>query len=156
MFLYRHDKEWLIKNLPIKQKKLESTKTVDWNKRDREYFVKIETLYKELLAKERPIRITISAVGKRLGILANLEGHLDKLSQTKELLEEITESVEQFQIRRCCKVIDQMITMDEPVILWKVQRIAAVKTHHFHEIKPKLEGYLKKKQDVSNDEKTTG
>ncbi|MGY2611205.1 TnsD family transposase [Bacillus pretiosus] len=156
MFLYRHDKEWLIKNLPIKQKKLESTKTVDWNKRDREYFVKIETLYKELLAKERPIRITISAVGKRLGILANLERHLDKLSQTKELLEEITESVEQFQIRRCCKVIDQMIMMDEPVILWKVQRIAAVKAHHFHEIKPKLEEYLKKKQDVSNDEKTTG
>ncbi|QIC07187.1 transposase [Brevibacillus sp. 7WMA2] len=156
MFLYRHDKEWLIKNLPIKQKKLESIKTVDWNKRDREYVTKIKMLYKELLAKERPIRITISAIGKRLGILANLERHLDKLSQTKELLEEITESVEQFQIRRCCKVIDQMITMDEPVILWKVQRIAAVKTHHFHEIKPKLEEYLKKKQDVSNDEKTTG
>lgn len=156
MFLYRHDKEWLMKNLPIKQKKLESTKTVDWNKRDREYVVKIKMLYKELLAKERPIRITVSAIGKRLGILANLERHLDKLSQTKELLEEITESVEQFQIRRCCKVIDQVITMDEPVILWKVQRIAAVKTHHFHEIKPKLEEYLKKKQDVSNDEKTTG
>lgn len=156
MFLYRHDKEWLMKNLPIKQKKLESTKTVDWNKRDREYVAKIKMLYKELLAKERPIRITVSAIGKRLGILANLERHVDKLSQTKELLEEITESVEQFQIRRCCKVIDQMITMDEPVILWKVQRIAAVKTHHFHEIKPKLEEYLQKKQDVSNDEKTTG
>ena len=123
MFLYRHDKEWLMKHLPIKQK-LESTKTVDWNKRDREYVAKIKMLYKELLAKERPIRITVSAIGKRLGILANLERHVDKLSQTKELLEEITESVEQFQIRRCCKVIDQMITMDEPVILWKVQRIA--------------------------------
>ncbi|HFJ9429042.1 TnsD family transposase [Bacillus cereus group sp. BceL293] len=156
MFLYRHDKEWLMKNLPIKQQKLDSTKTADWNKRDREYVAKIKVLYKELLAKERPIRITVSAIGKRLGILANLERHVDKLSQTKELLEEITESVEQFQIRRCCKVIDQMITMDEPVILWKVQRIAAVKTHHFHEIKPKLEEYLKKKQDVSNDEKTTG
>nr|WGD93018.1 TnsD family transposase [Bacillus subtilis] len=131
MFLYRHDKEWLIKNLPIKQKKLESTKTVDWNKRDREYFVKIETLYKELLTKERPIRITISAVGKRLGILANLERRLDKLLKTKKLLEEITESVEQFQIRRCCKVIDQMITMDEPVILWKVQRIAKSKNASF-------------------------
>ncbi|MCM3737006.1 TnsD family transposase [Bacillus cytotoxicus] len=156
MFLYWHDKEWLMKNLPIKQKKLERTKTVDWDKRDREYAVRIETLYKELLAKERPIRVTISAIGKRLGILANLERHSDKLSQTKELLEAITESVEQFQIRRCCKVIDQMITMNELVTLWKVQRIAAVKTHHFHEIKPKLEEYLKRKQDVSNDEQTTG
>lgn len=156
VFLYRHDKEWLMKNLPIKQKNLVPTKTVDWDKRDREYIVKIKTIYKDLLAKKRPIRITISAIGKRLGILANLEHHLDKLSQTKGLLEEITESVEQFQIRRCCKVIDQMIMMDEPVTLWKVQRMAAVKTHHFHEIKPKLEEYLKKKPDVNNDEKTTG
>lgn len=156
VFLYRHDKEWLMKNLPIKQKKLEPTKTVDWDKRDREYVAKIKTLYKALLAKERPIRITVSAIGKRLGILANLDRHLDKLLRTKELLEEITESVEQFQIRRCCKVIDQMIMVDEPVTLWKVQRIAAVKTHHFHEIKPKLEEYLKRKQDVSNDEQTTG
>ncbi|MDA1930473.1 TnsD family transposase [Bacillus cereus group sp. BcHK130] len=156
MFLYRHEKEWLMENLPIKQKKLEPTKTIDWDKRDREYVVKIKVLYKELLAEERPTRITVSAIGKRLRILANLERHLDKLLRTKELLEEITESVEQFQIRRCCKVIDQMITMDEPVILWKVQRIAAVKTHHFHEIKPKLEEYLKRKQDVSNYEKTTG
>ncbi|HDX9578516.1 TPA: TnsD family transposase [Bacillus pseudomycoides] len=156
MFLYRHDKEWLLKNLPIKQKKLEPTKTVDWDKRDREYVVKIKTLYKNLLAKEKPIRITVSVIGKRLGILANLERHLDKLSKTKALLEEITESVEQFQIRRCCKVIDQMIMVDEPVMLWKVQRIAAVKTYHFHEIKPKLEEYLKMKQGVNNNEQTTG
>lgn len=40
MFLYRHDKEWVMKNLPIKQKKPEPTKRVDWDKRDREYVVK--------------------------------------------------------------------------------------------------------------------
>ncbi|MFA2811723.1 TnsD family transposase [Bacillus mycoides] len=156
IFLYRHDKEWLMEILPIKQKKLDPTKKIDWNKRDREYVVKIKTLYKQLLMKDKPIRITISALGNRLGILANLERHLDKLPRTKKLLEEITESVKQFQIRRCCKVIDQMIMVDEPVSLWKVQRIAAVKTHHFHEIKPGLEEYLKMKQDVNYDERTSG
>ncbi|EOO22994.1 hypothetical protein ICM_06217 [Bacillus cereus BAG1X2-3] len=80
-----------------KTKKLEPNKTVDWNKRDREYVAKIKMLYKELLAKEKPIRITVSAIGKRLGILAKLEHHVDKLSQTKELLEEITESVGNFR-----------------------------------------------------------
>lgn len=44
---------------------------------------------------------------------------------------------------------------DEPVILWKVQKIAAVKSHHFHEIKPYLENYVHQKQDVKNDEQTT-
>ncbi|XBO90237.1 TnsD family Tn7-like transposition protein [Bacillus paranthracis] len=155
MFLYRHDKEWVMKNLPIKQKKLEPTKRVDWDKRDREYVVKIKMLYKELLAKERPIRITVSAIGKRLGILANLERHVDKLSQTKELLEEITESVEQFQIRRCCKIIDRILREEQPVLLWKIQRLGAVKSHHFHNIKPYLEEYLQNKQEVNNYEPTT-
>ncbi|MED3652667.1 transposase, partial [Heyndrickxia sporothermodurans] len=94
-------------------------------------------------------------IGRRLGILVNLELHLDKLPKTERLLSEIKESVPQFQIRRCCIVIDQMIIKDEPVILWKVQRIAAVKSHHFHEIKPYLANYVRQKQDVKNDEQTT-
>lgn len=69
---------------------------------------------------------------------------------------EITETVQQFQIRRCCKVIDQMLLENEPVQLWKVQRIAAVKSHHFNIIKSTLEVYLLQKQDVKKDEQTTG
>ncbi|MCW1941173.1 TnsD family Tn7-like transposition protein [Bacillus anthracis] len=44
MFLY--DKGWVMKNLPIKQKKPEPTKRVDWDKRDREYVVKIKNSIK--------------------------------------------------------------------------------------------------------------
>ncbi|MCS1394210.1 hypothetical protein [Lysinibacillus boronitolerans] len=87
--------------------------------------------------------------------MANLERHLDKLPNTEKLLSEITESVQQFQIRRCCIVIDQMVMKDEPIILWKVQRRAAVKSHHFYEIKPYLENYVHHKQDMKNDEQTT-
>lgn len=141
--------------LPSKQKKKQSTKTVDWSKRDQEYVAKIKKLNKELLEVDKPVRITMSLIGKQLGILANLERHLDKLPKTKKLLSDIIESVQQFQIRRCCKVIDQMLNEDEQVILWKVQRVAAVKSHHFSVIKPYLERYLKQKQDVKNDEQTT-
>lgn len=155
IFLYRYDKEWLMDVLPSNQKKQQPIKIVDWSKRDQEYVVKIKRLYKELLELEKPIRITLSFIGRRLGILANLERHIDKLPKTERLLSEITESVQQFQIRRCCKVIDRMIMKDELVVLWKVQRIAAVKSHHFHEIKPYLENYVQQKQDVKNDEQTT-
>ncbi|MGG4546411.1 TnsD family transposase [Rossellomorea marisflavi] len=151
IFLYRHDKKWLMNVLPSNQKKQQPTITVDWSKRDQEYVVIIKKLYKELLELEKPIRITLSFIGRRLGILANLERYIDKLPKTERLLAEITESVKQFQIRRCCKVIDQMIMKDEPVILWKVQRIAAVKSHHFHEIKSNLQNYVQQKQDVKND-----
>ncbi|MFY3791814.1 TnsD family transposase [Ureibacillus sp. MALMAid1270] len=155
IYLYRHDKDWLIDILPSKQKKHEPSTIVDWSKRDQEYSVRIRKLYKELLELEKPVRITKSIIGNILGILANLESHLDKLPKTEMLILEITESVQQFQIRRCCKVIDNMLLQGKQVLLWKVQRIAAVKSHHFHEIKPYLESYLQQKQDVKNNEQTT-
>lgn len=155
-YLYSHDKEWLFEKLPIIQEKKNNKAIVDWASRDREYCSKVEMLYKELIELDKPVRITISNIGKRLGILSNLEKHLDKLPQTKKLLFETTESTQQFQIRRCCKIIDRILQRQEPVVLWKVQCIGAVKSHHFHEIKPYLEKYLRTKQEVKSYEQTTG
>ncbi|MED1679105.1 TnsD family transposase [Bacillus subtilis] len=98
IFLYRHDKEWLMGVLPSYQKKQIPTKKVDWYKRDQEYAEKIKRIYKDLLELEKPVRITLSLIGRRLGILVNLELHLDKLPKTERLLSEIKESVPQFQI----------------------------------------------------------
>lgn len=156
MYLYRHDKEWLFEQLPIVREKENNQAIVDWASRDREYCSKVKKLYKELIELDKPVRITISIIGKRLGKLSNLEKHLDKLPRTKKLLSEITESTQQFQIRRCCKIIDRMLLRQEPVVLWKVQRIGAVKSHHFHEIKPYLDEYLRTKQEVESYEQTTG
>lgn len=155
IFLYRHDKQWLMENLPCNKKKQQPTKKVDWAERDKEYVEDIKILYKQLLEQDKIVRITISVFGKQLGILANLERHLDKLPTTKKLLEEITESVEQFQIRRCCKIIDLMLLENDSVQLWKVQRLAAVKSHHFHKIVHILEIYLEGKKDVKHDKQTT-
>lgn len=155
MFLYRNDKEWLMGVLPSNQKGQQPTVTVDWSKRDQDYIVKIKKIHKEFLELEEPVHFTLSLIGRRLGILVNLELHLDKLPNTERLLSEITESVQQFQIRCCCIVIDQMVIKDEPIIFWKVQRRAAVKSHQFSEIKPYLENYVHHKQDVKNDEQST-
>ncbi|WP_210124654.1 MULTISPECIES: TnsD family Tn7-like transposition protein [unclassified Staphylococcus] len=155
MYLYRHDKKWLFNNLPINQIKGKPKATVDWESRDCEYYSKIKRLYEELIMLDKPVRITISVIGKRLGILSNLGKHLDKLPQTKKLLTDVTETTQQFQIRRCCTIINQMLREREPVSLWKVQRIGAVKSHHFYEIKPYLEAYINMKQEVDNYELTT-
>ncbi|WP_232756282.1 TnsD family transposase [Macrococcoides caseolyticum] len=93
MYLYRHDKEWLFSILPAHQKRYNEVKTVDWSKRDKQYTIAIKTLYEQLWASEKPIRITTSLLGKRLGIIANLERHLEQLPITKRLLEQITEIV---------------------------------------------------------------
>jgi hypothetical protein len=48
------------------------------------------------------------------------------------------ETVNDFQIKRCYKIIDQMLLENEPILLGKVQGVGAVKSHHFHKIKLQL------------------
>lgn len=155
MYIYRHDNTWLSENLPVKQRKQKPSKLVDWAKRDLQYVKQIKLLHNQLLKEEKPIRITQSIIGKRLDILANLERHLDKLPRTRQLLQQITESVQDFQLRRCYKIIDELLQNNEPILLWQVQRVAAIKSHHFHKIKPILEHYIAMKWDVTNHERTT-
>lgn len=154
-YLYRHDRDWLFKKLPSKCRQISVNKIVDWSTRDDKYCELIKRLYEELMVLEKPVRITKSLIGKRLGISSKLEKYLHKLPKTKKLLNKVTESVPEFQIRRCCKIIDRMLQETEPVVLWKVQRMGAVKSYHFHEIKPHLEAYIHMKREVDKDERTT-
>lgn len=145
IYLYRNDKEWLFEHLPIKKKISEPTKIVDWVKRDKEYYKRIKRVYQEFLQYEKPIRITQSIIGKRLGILANLDRNLNKLPQTEILLQSIVESVQDFQIRRCYKIIDNMLEENESVLLWQVQKVGGLRSLSFNEIKGELESYIQVK-----------
>lgn len=150
-FLLRNDNEWFNSNLPKKDTKRVLPKKVDWNLRDSEYLEKIKVLYEELLELDKPIRITRTDIGRRLNILANIERRGMKMPHTNQFLNEITESVQDFQIRNCLKVIDKSIEDGEPVIFSEVRKKARVYSLcHFNEIKPKLEDYIKDK-DGDND-----
>src|SRR5699024_12024812 len=106
---YRHDKKWLFNNLPINQIKGKPKATVDWESRDCEYYSKIKRLYEELIMLDKPVRITISVIGKRLGILSNLEKHLDKLPQTKTLLPVVPEPTQHYQFKPAFPIINQSL-----------------------------------------------
>ncbi|WP_369126511.1 hypothetical protein [Virgibacillus profundi] len=43
----------------------------------------MKQLYKALLALEKPVRVTKSLIGKRLGVLFNIEKYLQQLPKTK-------------------------------------------------------------------------
>lgn len=156
MYLYRHDKEWLLSNCPKLQYKATPNIKVDWAKRDQHYVQQIKLLHKRMLKEEKPIRITVSAIGRRLSILANLQYHLAKLPLTGSLLNQITETVREFQIRRTYKIIDELMIDGAPIKLWQVQRKAAIKSHQFKEIKPILEAYIQHRRDVLEDERALG
>jgi hypothetical protein len=147
IYLYRYDREWLFKNLPVKTKVILDNQRIDWNKRDKEYLKLLKKKYEELIKDTSMIRITKGSLAKPLGILANIEKKLELLPLTKKFFEEVCESVEAFEIRRAKAVIDSQINFEPGNIkMWKVQRIAGIRSKQFRKIKDELQSYLVEKQ----------
>lgn len=140
IFIYRNDKKWLYDKLPIQTKKINPHALVDWNKRDNELLFIIKNKYEELMDRDEPIRITKSIIGRELGILTALEKNIDKLPNTERYLNEIIETVEDFQIRRCKKIIINKIDKGEPIKRWEIQRIAGIRSEAFEKIKATVLG----------------
>lgn len=143
IYLYRHDSEWLFNNLPSRiEKTIQENKKVNWKERDERYVVLLEKRYKEAINEIEIKRITKGLLGKPLGILDNLEKHLDKLPKTKRYLDEVCETTKDFQIKRCKAVIDKFIKEETHIRLWEVQKIAAIRTNQFNELKGELIKYV--------------
>lgn len=68
------------------------------------------------------------------------------LPQTDKLLNEITETVQEFQIRRCCIAIEKMLEDAGVVNFETIREVCAISTKHFKKIKPYLEEYILNKQ----------
>lgn len=145
MYLYRYDRNWLFSNLPTKVKVKSENLRVNWIKRDSEYLELINEKYKDLISNKEAIRITRGSLAKPLGLLANLEKKKDKLPMTEKFLGEICESTKEFQIRRCKLIIDKIFSEKEEIKLWKIQRIGAIRSEQFENIKNVLDKYIESK-----------
>jgi hypothetical protein len=101
-WLYRHDQIWLKEHSPVCIKRDKTGyQRVDWAKRDAqlaEAVIPAAMSLKNLPG--RPMHITLSAIGRKIGQLALLQQHLDKLPKTAEVLGECIESREAYAIRR--------------------------------------------------------
>ncbi|WP_076235461.1 TnsD family Tn7-like transposition protein [Clostridium botulinum] len=145
IYLYRMDKEWLFSVLPQKVKKDDHRKKVDWDKRDKEILELIKVKHKKLLNKEVPIRITKSSIGKAAGVLVTLEKNINNLPKTEKYLNEIIETVQDFQIRRCKKITDDKFKNEENIKLWQIQRVAGIRTKDFEKVKVEILEYINMK-----------
>lgn len=146
-YLYKNDKDWFDANLPQRHQAKTITNATDWDLRDQEYYQRIKEVYPELLALEKPVRITGTLFSKRLNIFnLSVKSYVEKLPKTNILLNEITETVREFRIRRCCIVIDQMLEEHNYVRFEKLRESCAIESKNFKKIRPQLEEYIRKKQ----------
>lgn len=100
-WLYRHDRVWLNENSPKRKKGVSAKPRIDWEIRDKEYLQLVHEQIRLLReSEEKPERITVNLIGRKLKNTTILQKHIDKMPETKEYLMENIESIEEFQVRR--------------------------------------------------------
>ena len=142
-WLYRYDRIWLNNNSPKLQKPKASVDRVDWNVRDKKILAQAKNVVRQLLKEDKPVRITVGRVGLSLGLKALFDKHLDKLPQTQAYLKSVTETVEDFQIRRVEWAIAELEDRGEEIKEWKILRLAALRKGLSDKVRIKLEQDLK-------------
>ncbi|GMA64211.1 hypothetical protein GCM10025859_46510 [Alicyclobacillus fastidiosus] len=140
-WLYRNDKSWLIEHSPKPKRVITTNSRVDWGKRDEEILALVRTEVTRILTSEdKPERISISRIGKRIGYLSLLEKRLNKMPQTKFYLVSVKETVEDFQLRRIKWAIREIEREGQDLQWWRIVRKAGIRGEAAEKIRLYHEG----------------
>jgi hypothetical protein len=145
-WLYRNDRVWIDNNfpekIPFKERNKGYTNPVDWKQRDIELLKEIEIEYAKLIAQDKPIRITKSLLGKRTGKSAALDINIDKLPETKAYIENVIESVEDFQIRRVRKICEELYEIKGSLKEWEAIRKAGLRPGYSKNVDDAIDDFI--------------
>ncbi len=135
IWLYRNDREWLDSFKYYKILNVTKPERIDWEKRDIELCELVNNVINELIfADSKPIRITISAIGKRINKQTLLNIYLDKLPLTKEYLERNIEGQEDFHRRKIKWAIKKLLLENKEPVAWRIIKTAGIKNYKTSEI----------------------
>ncbi|MFZ3590324.1 TnsD family Tn7-like transposition protein [Bacillus sp. DJP31] len=97
-WLMINDREWYEENTPSNKIYWNE---VEWGKLDSALSEKVVEASNDLLnLPGKPVWITKNAIARKIGHESHFNGQLDKLPETRELLNSLIESIEDYQIRR--------------------------------------------------------
>jgi hypothetical protein len=101
-YLYRHEKEWLLANLPTESKSTGSKGYVDWNARDEIILARLHIAKQQIIESSELTRASMSRLIKMSGFGATLEHYKENLPMSSSFLSENSETLEDYRNRRCC------------------------------------------------------
>ncbi len=135
-YIYRRDQIWLMENLPAGQRCKIHSGHIDWEQRDVEYCQKLRKAYQACLTDGG--RISTTRLIRRADIQANMENKRSKLKHAWKYLENVSQTVEDYQVERCLKTIRTYVGNHEQLPKWKLLRIAGLTEKHFQIIEDRL------------------
>ncbi|EMA6344107.1 TnsD family Tn7-like transposition protein [Bacillus cytotoxicus] len=130
-WLYKHDRDWLMKNKPnIKRKHNNVYREVNWLEKDQEYLNRVKKIADDLYGLEPPVRVTKNRVAKELG-LKGFSGYEEKTPITLGYLNDRAEDIEAFRLRRIKFVIKKLLEGGEVLSKTKIKERANVPKLYF-------------------------
>lgn len=101
MWLYRHDRQWLLDFVAKRPKPARAKRTVDWVARDAQLSVQVREAVDAIRTIEgKPVRVTLTALSRQLGLPLDVFKQATLLPLTFEVLAAEVESTQQFQRRK--------------------------------------------------------
>lgn len=150
-WLYRHDREWLSKNVPEKKKRQQAESRVDWGVRDKELATKILPAAKKILENPgRSIRVSKSALLKKLDLNFVLRKHIDQLPLTNAELDRVVESQEAFQIRRVRYAVKDLMQHGKLLCVWRIERAACLQPGYSAAVKAEIDRAISMAEENSD------
>lgn len=138
-YLYRHDRDWLNCSSPSLSRDITKQNRVDWPKRDEEMLTLAQRAVESILNSPKWKRITKSRIATEAGYQALIEQHLEKMPKTKEYIEEVVESEDDFRVRRVNDVIKNMMENRDVLREWEVYRRANIQSDYKSVVKHLVE-----------------
>lgn len=126
-WLYRHDREWLLNNVPAKVKPVDLVQVVDWEARDALLLQKCKALRKKGMLVNQNGRTSKSWLIKQIDNSSSLEKNQQKLPETILYLASLAESIETYQRRRIVQVVTALYQKHEQIKIWMVYRKAGIR-----------------------------
>jgi hypothetical protein len=100
-WLYRYDREWFDQHLPPHKYGGHEASYIDWQARDEQLATAVEAAAQRLYqALGRPVRVSLSAIGREAQALFQLRTNLDRLPKTAAIVARVVETPSACAIRR--------------------------------------------------------
>ncbi|MGG6313111.1 TnsD family Tn7-like transposition protein [Paenibacillus macerans] len=132
-----------MKGARVRSTSINNKPRVDWIKRDKQIAQSINEAILEIRsASGKPLRLTISRIGRHIGQLALLERHLDKLPICRALLHRNLETEVQHQMRKIDWASDSLILAGKVLSEWRILRKAAIRKYASIEVASYLQQKL--------------
>jgi hypothetical protein len=135
-FLYRNDLDWLNTHSPVKKRIQTPYQRVDWEKRDKELLKQVKKLVLNWdKDAEKPIKKTVTSIGRKINELSLLQKKADKLPKTMDYIDKVSEEIVSFQKRRVECTLEKLRKENEPILEWKVYKQAGLRPTVSNEVK---------------------